>query len=149
MIPSFGRNYGVWLGHLPPALVPVGDLNTPGGFHSFEHRWALSEAFRFHQQIGKSRVRERIHALNTMTKEGLAGMSHIKLHTPMSAELSAGIICFEVEGMYPGTYVSTMLEKGIVASKSPYRVSYPRLVPSLLNNEAEIERSLSAVRALA
>ena len=29
---------------------------TPGGYHSFEHRWALGEAFRFHLAIGKQRV---------------------------------------------------------------------------------------------
>src|SRR5207302_10618622 len=26
----------------------AGGLNTPGGFHSFEHRWALAEAFQLH-----------------------------------------------------------------------------------------------------
>src|SRR5918998_994161 len=50
---------------------------TPGGFHSFEHRWALGEAFRFHQTIGKARIAERIHALNDQCKDGLAKMRHV------------------------------------------------------------------------
>ena len=25
---------------------------TPGGFHSFEHRWALPAALEFHTQLG-------------------------------------------------------------------------------------------------
>jgi isopenicillin-N epimerase len=40
---------------------PGGEM-TPGGFHSFEHRWALAEAFRLHMRIGKARVERRIHA---------------------------------------------------------------------------------------
>ena len=48
-IPSFdGRAYAAWLfGGLPTEVAP-GPLNTPGGFHSFEHRWALAEAFGVH-----------------------------------------------------------------------------------------------------
>src|SRR5918995_4878056 len=50
---------------------------TPGGFHSFEHRWALAEAFRLHMRFGKARVERRIHALNRRLKAGLASMSHV------------------------------------------------------------------------
>ena len=45
VVPSFGVSYGVWLGFVPADQVPIGDRMTPGGFHSFEHRWALAEAF--------------------------------------------------------------------------------------------------------
>jgi selenocysteine lyase/cysteine desulfurase len=149
VIPSFGPNYEVWLGGMTADQVPIGDLMTPGGFHSFEHRWALDEAFRFHLTIGKARVQERIHSLNTLAKDGLAAMPHVKLHTPRSAELSSGIICFEVDGLRPDDVVSKLREKGIIASSSPYRVSYPRIAPSLINNEAEVERTLQAIRAMA
>src|SRR5204863_384139 len=81
-----------------PEDVPPAARLTPGGFHSFEHRWALGEALRFHQRIGKPRIAERIHLLNRQLKEGLAKMSHIKLHTPPADNLSAGIVCFEVDG---------------------------------------------------
>jgi selenocysteine lyase/cysteine desulfurase len=36
-----------------------GSEHTPGGFHSFEHRWALREAFDLHLQIGRPRIAER------------------------------------------------------------------------------------------
>ena len=77
-------------------------MMTPGGFHSFEHRWALGEAFEFHRAIGKAKVAARIHELNRQCKEGLAAMKHVTLHTPLSDECSAGIITFEVAGMKPG-----------------------------------------------
>lgn len=46
-----------------------------------------------------SRVAERIHALNDQAKEGLAKMKNVKLYTPRGNKLSAGLICFDVEGM--------------------------------------------------
>ncbi len=149
VIPSFGLNYGVWLGKLAPDQVPIGDLLTPGGFHSFEHRWALPEAFRFHLEIGKARIQERIHGLNTMAKEAMAGISHIKVHTPLCPKLSAGIICFDVAGRSPEEVVDYLRGRGIIASTSPYRTSYARIAPSLINDEEEIDRTMAALRAMA
>ena len=72
---------------------------SPGGFHAFEHRWAVPAAVKMHQDIGKARVGGRIHGLNRQLKEGLASMPNVMLHTPMQDELSAGIVCFEVNGL--------------------------------------------------
>src|SRR5207247_2601309 len=50
IIPTFNRRAGqIWVKAIPPEDIPPAALMTPGGFHSFEHRWALGEAFRFHQ----------------------------------------------------------------------------------------------------
>ena len=151
VIPSFGPWYGVWLGELPPdtPYVTPGNRFSPGGFHSFEHRWALGEAFRFHLAIGKARVQERIHGLNTMAKAALTAMPHVRLHTPLSTALSAGIICFDVDGRAPTEVVAHLHARGIVGSTSPYRVSYARIAPSLLNDEAEVERTVAAIAELA
>src|SRR5258707_9001429 len=68
-IPSFD---GIWR---PPPYerMPSAAMMTPGGFHSFEHRWALEPAFRFHLAIGKARIARRIHELNEQCRRGLAG----------------------------------------------------------------------------
>lgn len=149
VIPSFGPNYEVWIGGMTVDQVPVGDLMTPGGFHSFEHRWALGEAFRFHKAIGKPRVQARIHTLNTQAKDALAAMPHVTLHTPRSPALSSGIICFEVDGHGPEAVVEKLREHRVISSTSPYRVSYPRIAPSLINNEDEVDRTVQAIRSLA
>lgn len=151
IIPNFGPSVGVWLGQLPPdtPLMTPGSIHSPGGFHSFEYRWALGEAFRFHLDIGKARIQERIHALNTMAKEALAEMAHVRLHTPVSPAPSAGIISFEVDGYTPEEVVASLLKSGIIASTSPYRVSYARLAPSLMNDEDEVRRTTAAIGALA
>ncbi len=43
----------------------------------------------------------------------------------------------------------TVRAANIIASTSPYRVSYARLSPSLINNEREVEESLRVLRAMA
>src|ERR1043165_422720 len=99
IIPTFNTQaFDIWMKMSPPEDLPTSVYMTPGGFHSFEHRWALNEAFTFHQAIGKSRVRQRIYELNQQIKQGLAQMPHITLHTPMSQDPSGGIVCFEVAG---------------------------------------------------
>jgi len=122
---------------------------SPGGFHSFEYRWALPAAFDLHMQLGKAKVQQRIHQLNTQTKEGLAKMSHVKLHTPMSTELSSGLVCFDVDGVMADAVVKRMHDRGIIMSSTPYRQSYARFAPSLINNENEIDRALAEIRAMA
>ena len=149
VIPSFsGGPYGAWMMGTELKGMQASWI-SPGGFHSFEHRWALPAAFEFHKQIGRAQVADRINALNDQAKEGLAKMKNVKLYTPRGSKLSAGLICFDVEGMQPAAVVQKLLEKRVIASQSPYGVSYARLAPSLLNTPEEIETTLGYIRALA
>ena len=68
-----------------------GPTFTPGGYHSFEHRFALAEAFERQTQLGRTRVAERIRSLATRLKQGLAELPRVLLITPMPERLSAGI----------------------------------------------------------
>jgi selenocysteine lyase/cysteine desulfurase len=133
------------------AQLPPAALMTPGGFHSFEHRWALAEAFRFHAGIGKARIAKRIHQLNEQCRRGLLGMKHVELLTPLSGEVSAGLVCFNVSGMKDVEVVARLKEKKIIASTTPraYRVDCARFAPSLLTSPSDVEACLRAVRALA
>jgi selenocysteine lyase/cysteine desulfurase len=137
-----------WMRGEPPDAIPPGPRMSPGGFHSFDHRWALPEAFRFHERIGRARVTARIHELATRCKEGLAKLPKVKLHTPPSETLSAGLVTFEVEGMDPKTVVKRLGARKIVASDTPYAPSYARLTPSLLNTPEEVDRTVAEVAAL-
>ncbi len=145
-IPTFD---GAWR-RQPLDTMPYSANLTPGGFHSFEHRWALSEAFAFHRAIGKARVAERIHAVNRRCKEGLARLPKVKMATPMADALSAGIICFSVEGRSPAQVVEGLMKQNIIASTTPgfYRPPYARLAPSLLTLEEDVDRAVAAVARL-
>ena len=122
---------------------------SPGGFKAFEHQWAMAEAFEFHQRIGRKRIADRIAALNTQCKEGLAKIPKVKLLTPKDPDLSAGLIAFEVEGQSASETVHKLHAKKVVASTSPYKISKARLAPSLVNDEREVEAALRAVREIA
>lgn len=146
-IPTFSSQaYDLWMENKSSKDLPPSVHMTPGGFHSFEHRWALDEAFRFHQAIGKTNVTQRIYELNQQLKHGLAAMPHITLHTPMSQDLSAGIICFEVAGMSPRQVVEKLRKRNIVGSVTPYATKYARLAPSIINSSEEIDMTLRAIK---
>lgn len=134
----------------PFERMPLAAFHTPGGFHSFEHRWALAEAFNFHSAIGRDRVAGRVHELNSIAKTQMAKLPKVRIHTPMSADLSAGIIAFEVAGLTPTQVVSRLHGMGIIASETPgfYRPSLARVAPSLLTNEADVHRTVQAIAAL-
>jgi len=148
-VPSMSSDdaYEGWVENKDPGSTQA-RLVSPGGFKAFEHQWAMPEAFAFHQSIGRKRIADRVAALSTQCKEGLARMSHVKLHTPRAPELSAGINCFEVAGVAPETAVHKLLEEKVIASASPYKTSYVRLAPSLVNDEQQVDQALRAVYAL-
>ena len=149
-IPSFddAASYGAWLGGGVPSGAPDGARLTPGGFHTFEHRWALTEAFRFHETIGRRRVEARVRGLAAQLKAGLDEVSGVRLRTPAAAGLSAGLVCFEVEGRDPDEVVRRLAARRIVASVTPYDRRYVRLGPGIVNSTAEVDAAVRAVASL-
>jgi selenocysteine lyase/cysteine desulfurase len=150
-IPTFYdvEPYAAWEDQRPPNAPTSISWVSPGGFKAFEHQWAMAEAFEFHTAIGRKRIADRIAALNTQCKEGLAKIPKVKVLTPMDPALSAGIIAFEVEGQTAAQTAHALHARKVVASTSPYKVSKARLAPSLVNDEREVDAALRAVREIA
>ena len=150
-IPTFdGNSYRAWLEEREPVDLPPGPRMTPGGFHSFEHRWALADAFELHRRIGRRRIAERTHGFARQLKEGLAEIAGVRVITPAADELSAGIVCFEIEAMPARDAVDALRARHrIVASVTPYAHEYVRLGPSMANGPEDVDAALRAVRALA
>jgi selenocysteine lyase/cysteine desulfurase len=149
-IPSFddGASYAGWLQGRAPGVTSALTM-TPGGYHSFEHRWALSKAFDFHRAVGKARIEARLRALARRLKDGLADMGHVTLRTPRSDSLSAAIVCFEVERLSASEAVERLARQRVVATVTPYATRYVRLGPGLYSSEDDVDAALAAVRALA
>lgn len=147
-IPNFTEleSYEAWTEDRAPRTPNNACRMAPGGFHAFEHQWATAAAFRMHKQIGRARVAARIRSLNDQLKAGLAENDKVKMHTPRSDDLSAGIVAFEVAGVKPADVVRQLLAKRIIASTSPYAISYARLAPSLVNTPEEVDRAIRGVR---
>ena len=148
IIPPFSEAYAMWMGIMPEGPLSFFARITPGGFHSFEHRWALKEAFEYHIDLGKKKIQDRTHELNTLMKEGMQSIKKVKLHTPMSTELSSGINSFEVEGMTPNDAVLKLRNLDIYGSTTPYKTIYARLTPCILNTEAEVMACIKALEEI-
>jgi selenocysteine lyase/cysteine desulfurase len=150
IVPSFddGASYGAWLSGGAPAGAPDGPRLTPGGFHSFEHRWALAEAFAFNQAVGRARIASRVHALARQLQDGLADVRGVRLRTPRAAAVSAGLVCFEVAGRSPEDVVRALAARRIVASVTPYATRYVRFGPGIVNSPAQMATAVRAVAAV-
>jgi selenocysteine lyase/cysteine desulfurase len=148
-VPAFEMGpYEAWMAGAEPGPTQAAWM-SPGGFHAYEHMWALPAAFAFHRQIGRARIAARVQELNTRIKDGLAAVPRVRLHTPRDPRLSAGLVAFEVEGRTPEAVVARLGARRIVASTSPYRPSYARLAGSVLNTPEEVDAAVKAVRDMA
>ncbi|WP_181438629.1 aminotransferase class V-fold PLP-dependent enzyme [Paenibacillus sambharensis] len=145
VIPTFTEVMGDVIQHKQRPERMTGKQMTPGGFHSLEHRWALTDAFKFVNSIGKEQIKERVHALNRYCKERLQRMDHVTLHTPVSERLSAGIIAFEVDGYSTKQTVAHLLSHHIVCTAAPYYISYARFTPGIYNTNEEIDEALRVI----
>lgn len=117
---------------------------SPGGYHAFEHRWALSEAFKLHLQLGKAEVQARIHELNTYLKRRLQEHPQIELVTPLSPALSAGFTFFRVKDRDCDKIAAYLMKNRVVVDAVERDVGpVVRTAPGLLNTEAEIDRFMT------
>ncbi len=128
---------------------PFGPGFTPGGYKAFEHRWSVAAAFDFHRAIGKHRIASRVTEMATQLKSGVARLPHIRLITPRDPAISAGIVCCDVVGLPPEVVVARLRrEHQIVASKTPYAVSYVRFGTSIAVNPSQVDHLVEALSTL-
>lgn len=119
---------------------------TPGGYHAFEHRWALGKAFELHLQLGKAAVQARIHGLNEQLRQQLEALPGVELVTPRSARYSAGFTFFRVNGQDADEVARHLNSQRIVVDAVSRDVGpVVRTAPGLLNTEAEIERLVNVL----
>jgi selenocysteine lyase/cysteine desulfurase len=148
----WGRSFGPLTELIPTFSGPGnGARLSPGGYHSFEHRWALDQAFAFHQQIGRAAVVQRTVDQATQLKEGVAavGADRVRVVTPLDPEVSAGIVCLDVANLPPGNGMLSLREQGIVSSVTPYATSYLRLGPSIVTTPEQVDAAVEAIATLA
>nr|WP_314533812.1 aminotransferase class V-fold PLP-dependent enzyme [uncultured Pseudomonas sp.] len=125
-------------------------IMTPGGYHSFEHRWALDEAFKLHLELGKAEVQARIHGLNTYAKNRLLERPQIELVTPASPQLSAGFTFFRIKDRDCEKVAAQLMENRVVCDSVDRDVGpVIRIAPGLLNSEHEIDRFMALLGKIA
>ncbi|MEW4950976.1 pyoverdine-tailoring periplasmic protein PvdN [Pseudomonas asiatica] len=120
---------------------------TPGGYHAFEHRWALGKAFELHLQLGKAAVQARIHGLNGYLRQRLEALPGVELVTPRSTQYSAGFTFFRVTGQDADEVARYLNSQRIVVDAVSRDVGpVVRTAPGLLNTETEIERLVDILK---
>jgi selenocysteine lyase/cysteine desulfurase len=73
----------------------------------------------------------------------------VKLITPMADNVSAGLVCFDVDGLKARDAVRRLAtEHRVLATVSPYAVEHVRLGCGLQVDEADVDAAVAAVRAL-
>ncbi|MCQ2996655.1 aminotransferase class V-fold PLP-dependent enzyme [Pseudomonas syringae] len=121
-------------------------IMTPGGYHAFEHRWALGKAFELHLQVGKAAVQSRIHELNSYLKERLMEHQKIELVTPLSPDYSAGFTFFRVKGQDVDKVAAALTANRIIVDAVDRDVGpVVRMAPGLLNTEQEVDRAMTVL----
>lgn len=151
-IPTFDpdglQTWDAWMERtaLPPTTAA---FVSPGGFLAFEYFLAIPAAAALHREIGRARVAARVAALSHAFREGAAKLPRVTLHTPVDPAVSAGLSCFEVTGVPAAEVATRLATKRIRTNSSPYKRSYARVATGIMNTEAEVERVLGEIRALA
>lgn len=123
-----------------------GTTMTPGGYHAFEHRWALGKAFELHLALGKADVQARIHQLNSYLKQRLQEHPGIELVTPQSPQYSSGFTFFRIKGQDCDAVAAYLNQNRIVVDAVDRDVGpVVRTAPGLLNTEQEIDRAVAVL----
>ncbi|MER6991366.1 aminotransferase class V-fold PLP-dependent enzyme [Saccharopolyspora hirsuta] len=140
--------------HVRPTIVPVFREDTianltPGTFIQFDHLFAMPVAVDFHQRIGRAAAAERITQLSQQLKDGLRGVEKVVLHTPQDPAMSAGITCFEVEGVDAERVVQHLADRGLRISTAPGLRPYPRIGTSIVHFPEEVDRAVAALHEIA
>jgi selenocysteine lyase/cysteine desulfurase len=150
IVPSFAPAlYGAWIAGVPPA-APPGPTMTPGGYHAFEHRWALATAVRLQRAIGLDRIAGRIAILSQALRDGLRRIPAVTVHEPAEPRLRSAIVCCTVAGRSPQEVVRRLHdEHAVIASVTPYPVALVRFGTMHLNTPEDVEAACRALAAVA
>ena len=145
VIPTFsGPSFGNWFDNGNAPFV-FGLDGTPGGFHSFEHRWALTDAFGFHQTSASTEWQRG--PLSSRPPQGRScRAAHVGLVTPRDPGLSSGVVCCDVTGRPPARWSKGCGPAPDRRERDAVPDPYVRFGPSIVTSPEQVD---SAIQALA
>jgi selenocysteine lyase/cysteine desulfurase len=109
---------------------------------------AMATAVEFHRSIGLKNVEARTTALATALKEGLAGISKVRMITPMDPQLSGGVVISQMpdfDRAAMSALVKDLYEKYGIAAAATGGL---RLSPHVYNTIADVNLALRGVREI-
>jgi isopenicillin-N epimerase len=143
-----------WRTRLWPTLASGDWDNLALGAHRFNHMGSLDEsrlagllaAIRFQETIGTNRIAARVEELRTALLDGLAAVRGVRIVSPATAGLGAGLVSFRVDGIE-----SLELQRRLAASNIRTRVigeydyGWLRVSPHIYTLRREIDFLLGEI----
>jgi selenocysteine lyase/cysteine desulfurase len=122
---------------------------TQRGTGNFPILKGLEAALDFHNEIGPSRVYERIKFLGSRLRTGLRKINKVKIYSPEAEEMCAGITVYNIQGMTGQQLQDEFWNRARMRPRSSGPEFGVRHCTHIFNSEMEIDRALEIVRALA
>jgi isopenicillin-N epimerase len=113
---------------------------------------AVGMAIDFHGAIGQDRIEARVRALAAATKETLrATFPNVVMRTPQAAELSAGIVCFNVPGTtldMDKAHYRMYAEHQVACDSWADELPGMRFCTNIYNTPEDVQRAVAALQKL-
>lgn len=108
---------------------------------------AMGKTVEFHNMIGKDRIEARIRYLADLLKMRLKErIPSINFRTPLTPELSGGVVVFQIPGIDPNNALDTLYHKhNIGCAVFGGESEGIRFCPHIYNTEGEIDKAVEAV----
>ena len=139
-----------------PSIVTAGWTETLKGARKLENLGqrddarvaAIEAAVDFYNLVGPDRIEARVKELATILKQGLSNVPGIQIKTNMQAELSAGVIKFQIRNRDTKTIYDRIWERHKIAMAiTPAGDAEGlRFSPHIYNSEADLRRAIEAVK---
>lgn len=121
---------------------------TQRGTGSFSILMGLEAALDFHFEIGPQQVYDRIKFLGSRLRDGLKKNPKVKIFSPESEKMCAGITVYTLEG-WKGKYLQdTFWERERMRPRSQGDTFGLRHCTHIFNSEKEIDRAIELVNRL-
>ncbi|HRG78215.1 MAG TPA: aminotransferase class V-fold PLP-dependent enzyme [Cyclobacteriaceae bacterium] len=122
---------------------------TQRGTGNFPVLKGLEASLDFHNEIGPQKVYDRIKFLGLRLRSGLRKINKVKIYSPEEEAMCAGITVYNVQGMTGAQLQEEYWTRGRMRPRASGPEFGVRHCTHIFNSEAEIDKALEIVAALA
>lgn len=122
---------------------------TQRGTGNFPVLKGLEASLDFHNEIGPQKVYDRIKFLGLQLRSGLRKINKVKIYSPEEETMCAGITVYNVQGMTGAQLQEEFWTRGRMRPRASGAEFGVRHCTHIFNSEAEIDKALEIVTALA
>lgn len=122
---------------------------TQRGTGNFPVLKGLEASLDFHNEIGPQKVYDRIKFLGSRLRSGLRKINKVKIYSPEDEAMCAGITVYNIQGMTGSQLQEEYWTRGRMRPRASGPEFGVRHCTHIFNSEAEIDKALEIVVALA